>query len=60
MPSVKVEVMLVIVGTIRSITIALLAPKELAAAGAGKVKIASVAAAFLIVTLFKDRAVVET
>ena len=51
--------MLVTVGTIPSITIALLAPKELAAAGAGNVKLASAVAAFLIVPPLKDKAVVE-
>ncbi len=50
---------MVTVGTIPSITKALFAPNELAAPGVGNVKMASAVAAFLIVPLFKDRAVVD-
>ena len=47
------------IGGMVSITMALLAPNELAAPGVGNVKMASPLVAFLIVPPIKDRAVVE-
>ena len=60
MLSVKVEVMLVMVGAIPSITMALLPPRELAEAKVGRVKKASkaVPAVSLIVPPLRVRAVV--
>ncbi|NQE37910.1 hypothetical protein E5S67_05691 [Microcoleus sp. IPMA8] len=50
---------MVTVGATVSITMALLAPNELVAAGAGKVSVASLVAASLIVPPFSARAAVE-
>ena len=57
-PSAVVDVTAEIVGTTPSITSALLAPKELLAAGATKVKVAALPTASLMVPLFNANAVV--
>ena len=54
-----VEVIVVIVGARVSITIALFAPNELVAAGAGRVKTALLVAASRIVPLLRESAAVE-
>jgi hypothetical protein len=51
-----VDVTLVTVGIIPSITIALLAPREFAAPGEAKVKVALFPAASLIAPPFRDKA----
>ena len=59
-PSVAVEVTLVIVGYTPSMTKALLPPRELPLSIAGKVKVASLVAASLIVPLFRASELVAT